>query len=234
MSTMLYLNLNTTTKQEKSHSQRMAALRLAQREEAGWQSTKSEWTRTHILSATIRCYAKLGFSKTSTRDIALEANVSRGALVHHFPNRHNLVRASIDYLHRQRLADFSARMMALPAHADHIDDGIDAYWAHLCTPESFIFMNLRMSARVDAELATILSPCLAEFEAEWSVLVRKIFPEWSISEQLLQRAMHITQFLMEGMSMHLAGNEDIHRADDVRNYLKARLKDMLTAACLSS
>jgi AcrR family transcriptional regulator len=227
MSSVLYMDRATSTAQVTSHRHRMAALRRSKREESGWQSTKSEWTRTQILSAAIHCFSTLGFSKTSTRDIALEAHVSRGALVHHFPTRHDLLQASIDYLHRQRLDDFTARMMALPAGADRTDAGIEAYWAHLCTPASAIFMNLRMTARADEELADILNPCLIEFEVEWNIIVRKLFPEWSRSESLFQRAMDLTQFLMEGMALHYAGNDDAHRYADVRDDLKARLKKML-------
>jgi AcrR family transcriptional regulator len=228
MSSVSYLQHPVSRVAETSHRHRMAALRRTHREESGWQYAKSEWTRTQILDATVRCFASLGYGKTSTRDIAEAANVSRGALVHHFPTRHDLLKASIEYLHRQRLADFTARMQALPEKADRTDAGIDAYWAHLNTPASTIFMNLRIVARADAELAGILDPCLIEFESEWNIIVRKLFPEWSRSEQLFQRAMDLTQFLMEGMALHFSGNDDMQRYAAIRDYLKARLKDMLT------
>jgi AcrR family transcriptional regulator len=228
MSSVSYLQQPVSRVAETSHRHRMAALRRTHREESGWQLTKSEWTRTQILDAAIRCFSALGYGKASTRDIAEEANVSRGALVHHFPTRHDLLKASIEYLHRQRLDDFTARMQALPEKEDRTDTSIDAYWAHLSTPATTIFMHLRIAARTDEELAGILDPCLVEFETEWTITVRKLFPEWSKSEQLFQRAMDLTQFLMEGMALHFSGNDDMQRYAAMRDYLKARLKDMLS------
>ncbi len=213
----------------QSHSHRMAALRRAHGEDSGWQSAKSEWTRTQILDATVRCFVRQGYSKTSTRDIARDAHVSRGALVHHFPTKQELLTAAIDHLHQQRVADFTTRIRAIPAQADHTVAGIDAYWEHLCSPLFAAVMELRIVARSDTELASVLRPSLSALEARWLGEVRKLFPEWSGAGDAFLLAMDLTQFLMEGMAVHFSDQGRAARYDVVRDYLKVRLKEMLAA-----
>ena len=46
-----------------------------------WQQTKSKNTRNTILDAAIECFYKFGYNNTTTEKIAIEAGVSRGAML---------------------------------------------------------------------------------------------------------------------------------------------------------
>ena len=52
---------------------------------AGWQAEKSALTRQAILEAAVRCFVQHGYTNTTTAMIAEEGDVSRGAMMHHFP-----------------------------------------------------------------------------------------------------------------------------------------------------
>ncbi len=56
----------------------------------------SEETRRRILEATMRCVAAVGYSRTTIREIAREANMTSGSLYHYFPNKAELVKATFD------------------------------------------------------------------------------------------------------------------------------------------
>ncbi|GAY18145.1 TetR/AcrR family transcriptional regulator [Mycobacterium sp. shizuoka-1] len=56
----------------------------------------SEQTRQRILEATMRCVAAVGYSRTTIREIAREANMTSGSLYHYFPNKAELVKATFD------------------------------------------------------------------------------------------------------------------------------------------
>ena len=59
---------------------------------------QSQESRKILIQATIHCLDKWGYAATSIARIQAEANVSRGALTHHFPSKEDLMVATIDGL----------------------------------------------------------------------------------------------------------------------------------------
>ena len=72
----------------------------------GWQAQKSAATRNLIIEAAIKCFVELGYAQTTTTAIAEKAGLSRGAMLHHFPSKLDIVRAAVDHLHAKRLRAF--------------------------------------------------------------------------------------------------------------------------------
>ncbi|WP_321390385.1 TetR/AcrR family transcriptional regulator [Emcibacter sp.] len=192
-----------------------------------WQATKSARMRTQILDAAIRCFVKLGYSRTTTTEIAREAGVSRGAMVHHFSNKQQLIKAAVEHLNMKRINDFKETILASDPAADHTDQGIDLYWQHLTSPYFVAFHELSVAARTDPELEKILIPSVKEFEKEWFQTARQLFPEWEGTGELFLLAMDITQFLLEGMSINTMFIRNPKRYERIRNYLKIRLREIL-------
>ena len=62
------------------------------------QAERSETTRKQLLDAAIKLVRKNGFGGLRTMDVADLAGVSRGALMHHFPSKHELVVAVLTYV----------------------------------------------------------------------------------------------------------------------------------------
>ena len=76
----------------------------------GWQAEKSAMTRKAILEAAVRCLVKEGYNKTTTAMIASEAGVSRGAMMHHFSARAEVIKVVIAFLHERRLDEYRQLM----------------------------------------------------------------------------------------------------------------------------
>ena len=66
---------------------------------------RSATTRAAVLDATIEQLAECGYGRTTTVEVAGRAGVSRGALVHHFSTRADLVLAALEYLCERRLEE---------------------------------------------------------------------------------------------------------------------------------
>ena len=175
-----------------------------------WQQTKSQLTRQAILQAAVDCFYEYGYANTSTAQIADKAQVSRGAMLHHFPSRAELVAATVGYLNHQRVQLFTAEENAAQAGAEftRIDEGIDIYWRQLNTPTFIVFFELKTAARTDLELAAVLEPALAEYESAWLQTVIDLFPDLSKSNEF-ERATHLTQILLEGMAMARATHQNL-------------------------
>lgn len=170
--------------------------------EKTWQQTKSEKTRMLLLEATIDCFYDLGYANTTTEKVAKKAGVSRGAMLHHFPSRMDLVKAAVVYLHEKRLAQFEEHEARVNEGAEHtrMEDGIDAYWEQLQTPIFTVFHELLVAARTDPELEAVLRPALREFDASWGRLTRRLFPDLSLSESFMIGNL-VTMYLLEGMTL---------------------------------
>ena len=102
--------------------------------DSGWQARKSAATRDQIIAAAIRCIVESSYSKTTTMKIAEKAGLSRGATLHHFPSKMDIIRAAVDYLHDKRLQAFRRSVRELPKDADRVRLAVDAYWAHVNHP----------------------------------------------------------------------------------------------------
>ena len=70
----------------------------------GIRSAKAEGTRAALVSAARRLFAEHGFHGTSTPDIANLAEVSRGALQHHFARKEDLFRAVFEQVEEDLIA----------------------------------------------------------------------------------------------------------------------------------
>jgi len=68
-------------------------------------------TRDRILAAATQCFLQLGIAKTTMRDVADSADLSRGTVYRYFPDRRSLVDATISQ-HAQRYYDEAAVAMS--------------------------------------------------------------------------------------------------------------------------
>ncbi len=64
--------------------------------------------RARLLEATVECLVDHGWSGTSTTLVSQRAGVSRGAQLHHFPTKNDLVLAAVDYVTTSRQDDMVA------------------------------------------------------------------------------------------------------------------------------
>jgi AcrR family transcriptional regulator len=190
-----------------------------------WQQTKSQLTRTSILQAALECFYELGYANTTTDNIAKQAGVSRGAMLHHFPSRFDLISATVAYLNQQRIESFAREEIAVQKGAEHtrIEEGIDTYWRQLNTPVFIVFHELKIAARTDTELAKVVAPALKEFEAAWYEAVKDVFPDLALSEAF-SRANYLTKYMLEGMAVARFASDETVPEKMMLNWLKRELK----------
>lgn len=170
-----------------------------------WQQTKSERTRTSILDAAVSCFYTLGYFNTTTENIAREAGVSRGAMLHHFPTRADLIEAAVEHLTQIRLDMFTQEETEIQEGADHtrVAEGIDAYWHQLNTEAFVVFHELQVAARTDKELARLLKPALGRYYRAQAKATTQVFPDLAQSKAF-ERTVHMTRYLLEGLAVSKA------------------------------
>jgi AcrR family transcriptional regulator len=169
--------------------------------EPGWQSYKSSTTRRQILAAAVECVIELGYAATTTTRIAERARLSRGAMLHHFPSKMDVIRAMVDFLHEKRLWAFRKAIPGIGTVEDPVKTAVAAYWSHVTHPWFQAFFDLSAAARHDDDLLDILRPAQKSFNDDWYRTAQELFPEWQSDPAAFDLALNLSQSLMEGMAI---------------------------------
>ena len=161
---------------------------------------KSKATRTRILEATVAVLAEAGYAATSTPAVARRANLSRTAMLYHFPSRRALIDAVVQYVIRRRVEMQEEMQAHLPKDETFRSRSVDSTWAQLQSKEFRAFCELSMAARTDADLAEVFQPALAAFDrARRDMALKLAEPEVATSRVFdLRRDLH--RFLLEGIA----------------------------------
>jgi AcrR family transcriptional regulator len=192
----------------------------------GWQAQKSASTRELILDAVIRCFVELGYSRTTTTVIAERAGLSRGAMLHHFPSKMDVVRAAVEHLHAKRLRALRNAVAEVAPDGDHVRQSVDAYWRHVRHPVFVAFFELAVAARTDRELADILRPAQEAFEREWYQVAVEVFPEWHGRGDKFALALDLSHYVLEGMAISYLTHKETERDKRVIAYLEEKIREL--------
>src|SRR5437868_14617299 len=78
------------------------------------QQQRRDETRRALLDAAVESLIEVGFARTTTLEVQRRAEVSRGALLHHFPSKAELLVAAVDHLAEMRARELKQLAAALP------------------------------------------------------------------------------------------------------------------------
>jgi AcrR family transcriptional regulator len=198
-------------------------------EDISWQAQKSAMTRDRILDAAITCFITLGYTNVTTAKVAQSAGVSRGAMLHHFPSKTELIQAAVEYLHDKLLEDYTQRVSNIPADLQGKDRrraGLEAYWDHLTGDLFVVYHELCVASRSDPELSVILESSQQLFEQHVRESNEHLFAEWIGRGDRFLLAMDVTKFMMEGMAASRLMTDREERVNRLLNYLADRLEEI--------
>jgi AcrR family transcriptional regulator len=118
------------------------------------QEERSAETRRRLLDATVACLFERGYAGTTTTEIATRAGVSRGAQLHHFPKKDELVVSALEHVFELRLSEMRAAIAEPPPgnREDRIATLIDAMWPGFKGPTFYAWLELVVASRTDPAL----------------------------------------------------------------------------------
>ena len=119
-----------------------------------------------LLEAAIDCIVERGYARTTTTMIARKARLTRGAQLHHFGNREQLVLAAINHLFERGLTDFGAAFSQVPSGADENDAAIDLAWKFFDGRLAMAWIEVMVAARNDPKLHKAVAEGGARMNAE--------------------------------------------------------------------
>ena len=118
------------------------------------QEQRSAATRTRLLDATVECLTKYGYAGTTTPRIAEVAGLTRGAQVHHFGSKNELMTATLHHMTANTVADIVAGFGRDYSKADDsIGAILELIWDVHAAPGFVPVVELWIAGRTDPELA---------------------------------------------------------------------------------
>ena len=196
------------------------------------QAERSATMRTRLLDATVETLLEHGYAGTTTTEIARRAGVSRGAQLHHFPTKAELVLTAVEHLSERRREEFVRVVATLPEGTDRADAAIDQLWRIMSGATFYAWLELMVASRTDAELRASLVLVYARLMDTVQRTFRELFPAAGDPHAFFEIAPAFTFALLEGLALSriLAPSEpDRERVLDVLKWL-ARLGSMPDAS----
>jgi AcrR family transcriptional regulator len=114
--------------------------------------------RQRLMEATVDCLVEHGWSGTSTTLVSRRAGVSRGAQLHHFPTKQDLVFAAVQHLTDARGAELAAAAESLPAGRRRTRAVLEMLAEHFTSKVFTAALELWVAARTDAALHQAVVP----------------------------------------------------------------------------
>lgn len=108
--------------------------------------------RARLLEATIDCLVEFGYAGTTTSRIASRAGATRGALIHHFQSKSELMAESVRHLAFKRTQAVLEELMAMDQSVDPIERYLDVLWRIHQGPLFIAVVELLIAARTEPDL----------------------------------------------------------------------------------
>jgi AcrR family transcriptional regulator len=161
-------------------------------------------TRAKVLDATIASLIDLGYASTTSAVVSERAGVSRGAQLHHFPTKAELVTAAVDHLAQQIGQELRTAASKLPTHAKRVDAAIDLLWQHFAGPLFPALLELMVAARTDTELQVVMRDVNDRLAIAIERQTREVFGEGAAASRSFKLMMEMTFDLLSGMALRRA------------------------------
>lgn len=163
------------------------------------QEARSAATQARLLDAAVACLVELGYGGTTTTVVAERAGVSRGAQLHHFATRAQLVGAAVQHVFAGLTDDYRQGFARVATSEDRVRGAIELLWSIYLQPRHLAALDLYLAARTDAELRAVLAPISARHRDNVLALARAYFPETAASEPRFDAVIDLVLDTMLGM-----------------------------------
>jgi len=177
-------------------------------ETQGKQRAKREAAHEKICLATIRCLAELGYAETSIQRVIDRAEVSKGALQHHFPSKQDLMAATAERILEN--ATFSPIIEGQTTlEGRNVRREIGQIWEKFVNTEEYrALLEILIAIRTDKALQARLSPHLKAWEKGRLQAALNRYQTMNGDEEEVMILMTMTTSMMRGLIIQGQYNED--------------------------
>lgn len=165
------------------------------------QSERRATTIATLLDATIESLLKVGYARTTVKEVCTRAALSHGALFRFFPTMLDLILAAAEEIARRQIEQFER-------HFATQKDGATPLYASLLllrdacrSPTNAVFYELLVAARTDAELRRALKPNIDRYFSAIRESARRAAPLEQLPPEIFDTLLFSAIHLFDGESL---------------------------------
>ena len=207
----------------------------------GVQAERSAATRAKLIHATIATLNALGYTATTTIEVVRRARVSRGAMLHHFSTRADLLLATAEHILREQEIERRETLRTIDRGEQRFHAITDVMWNTMQQPEAVALTEIMLGGRSDPEIHAPFSALMKAFNRRLLDGPNQLADDFGYADSRLVRAMarlHVAA--MRGLVIDkLYWDEDDTSIDDAfellvwyKGLLMQRLEDPGFAALM--
>jgi len=137
------------------------------------QAERTAATRRVLLDAAIQCLFEHGYGATTTIMVAAKAKVSRGAMLHQFPSKADLMVFVVEAVFEQEVALYGDLLAGIDDPLERFIAYPDAVWKVLSRPAGVAVLEILQGSRSDPALSAKLAPVNARIMATVKALLEE-------------------------------------------------------------
>lgn len=180
------------------------------------QAARSAATRERLLDATIECLVDLGWSGTSTTEVVRRAGVSRGAQVHHYPTKEDLVLAAVEHLVDRRVDEYRAAFDQMAPGERTVGAAFDLLWSTYQGDTSAAWIEFAVAARTDPALHARFTELARHVQRTTLDIFIGMFPETDADREFARVGLAFAFSMLDGMALARLSGAEPHQLDEVR------------------
>ncbi len=163
------------------------------------QSERSASTQEALLNATIECLVELGYQKTTTTEVCRRAGVSRGAQLHHYPTKAELLVAAVEHLCARRHEEFRHLVTLSASSKQRVSTAFEELWKIYSGPTLNAWIEVSVASRTDPALNEHMCRLNRRVESATEKTLRELF---GIAESVPAKAsVRMVLSLLDGLAL---------------------------------
>lgn len=153
------------------------------------QAERSAATRAKLIQATIATLCAVGYTATTTIEVVSRAKVSRGAMLHHFSTRAELILGTAEHILREQEVERRDILRTVERGEARFYSITDAMWNTMQRPEAVALTEIMLGARSDPEVHAPFSVLMRDFNKRLLDGPNEVADDFGYANTRLVRAM---------------------------------------------
>ena len=187
------------------------------------QEERTRAMRARLLEATVELLVEKGYAGTSTTLVSERAGVSRGAQLHHFPTKQDLVVAAVRHVTEVRGAELAAAAEGLPTDPGRRTRAVlQVLGDHFTSPVFTAALELWVAARTDPALLAEVAPLEQKVGRETHRLTVELL-DVDAKEPGVRALVQTTLDLVRGLGLANTISDDTRRRKNILDHWAATI-----------